>query len=83
MLINYDMLEKLLEEYFDEHHSEDFEIDHNRLRHNLVEIFGFNEIPKDNIRRNKFDNNHLEFFSRLEEYGLFRLSQKAFKFDLN
>ena len=69
MLINYDMLDHLLDDYFDDRQTEDYDIDHNRLRHNLVEIFGFNEIPKENIRQHKSDGNYPEFFEQLESYG--------------
>ena len=63
------MLDHLLDDYFDDRQTEDYDIDHNRLRHNLVEIFGFNEIPKENIRQHKSEGNYPEFFEQLESYG--------------
>merc|ERR1711892_1514634 len=69
MLINYDMIDRLLVDFFDDRQTEDFDIEHNRLRHSLVEIFGFNEIPKDNIRQNKDDLQYPDFFNELEECG--------------
>ena len=69
MLINYDMIDRLLVDYFDDRQTEDFDIEHNRLRHSLVEIFGFNEIPKENIRQHKTDLQYPDFFNELEECG--------------
>lgn len=69
MLINYEIIDRLLVDFFDDRQIEDFDIEHNRLRHSLVEIFGFNEIPKENIRQNKLDGICSEFFAELEECG--------------
>ena len=69
MLINYEMIDRLLVEFFDDRQIEDFDVEHNRLRHSLVEIFGFNEIPKENIRQNKLDGICQDFFVELEECG--------------
>ena len=72
MLINYEIIDRLLVDFFDDRQIEDFDIEHNRLRHSLVEIFGFNEIPKENIRQNKLDGICPEFFAELEECGKLR-----------
>ena len=75
MLINYEMIDRLLVEFFDDRQIEDFDVEHNRLRHSLVEIFGFNEIPKENIRQNKLDGICQDFFVELEECGKWLIIQ--------
>jgi len=39
-----------LVKYFGDPQTEDYKQDHNRLRHNLEEVFGFNKIPKQNLK---------------------------------
>lgn len=69
ILINYEKIEELLDKYCGSQHMGEYEIDHNRLRHNLVEVFGFNEIPKDNLQAYKNDENFAIFFNKIAQIG--------------
>lgn len=72
ILINYDMIQQYLEKYFGDSLNtqiDDYKPDHNRLRHNLEEVFGFNKIPKQNLKHNRDRPEMHLFFSHLKTIG--------------
>jgi len=69
VLINYSMIEQYLVKYFGDPQTEDYKQDHNRLRHNLEEVFGFNKIPKQNLKHNRDRPEMSCFFNHLKNIG--------------
>jgi hypothetical protein len=68
ILINYSVIQNYLIKYFPErlqNTEAEYRVEHNRLRHNLVEVFGFNEICKQNLKTYRDEEHLREFFDEL------------------